>query len=80
MGAGARPATELEAILEPMLAAIVRLAGANAGTVRVIGADGTCFEPVVSVGIPGSKTGAVPRRWPHGAIPAPSRATPAASA
>ncbi len=58
VGAGAGPATELEAILEPMLSAIVRLAGANAGTVRVIGAGGTCFETVVSVGIPGSKTGA----------------------
>lgn len=49
-----RPPAELEAILEPMLSAIVRLAGANAGTVRVIAADGTCFEPaVVAVGIPG---------------------------
>jgi len=55
---GAGPATELEAILEPMLSAIVRLAGANAGAVRVIGADGTCFQTVVSVGIPNAKTGA----------------------
>ena len=43
---------ELEAMLEPMLAAIVRLAGANAGIVRVIGADGSCFETVVADGNP----------------------------
>jgi two-component system nitrate/nitrite sensor histidine kinase NarX len=36
-----------------MLAAIVRLAGADAGTVRVIASDGVCYEPVVAVGIPG---------------------------
>lgn len=46
------PPGGLEAMLEPMLCAIVRLAGADAGTVRVIGADGTCYEPVVAVGIP----------------------------
>jgi two-component system nitrate/nitrite sensor histidine kinase NarX len=45
---------ELEAILEPMLGAIVRIAGANAGIVRVIGVDGSCYEPVVATGIPGA--------------------------
>ena len=40
-----------------MLAAIVRLAGADAGTVRVIAADGMCYEPVVAVGIPGDGNG-----------------------
>ena len=55
--AGARPAAEFEVIVEPMLSAIVRLAGANAGTVRVIAADGTCHEPVVAVGIPGTGDG-----------------------
>jgi two-component system nitrate/nitrite sensor histidine kinase NarX len=44
---------ELEAVLEPMLGAIVRMAGANAGIVRVIGGDGSCYEPVVATGIPG---------------------------
>ena len=44
---------ELDAMLEPMLGAIVRMAGANAGIVRVIGADGACYEPVVATGIPG---------------------------
>jgi two-component system nitrate/nitrite sensor histidine kinase NarX len=48
----------LEAVIEPMLAAIVRLAGADAGTVRVIASDGLCYEPVVAVGIPGMSTGA----------------------
>ena len=56
--AGAQPSAELEAIIEPMLAAIVRLADADAGTVRVITADGTCYEPVVAVGIPGLASGA----------------------
>jgi two-component system nitrate/nitrite sensor histidine kinase NarX len=41
-----------------MLAAIVRLAGADAGTVRVIASDGSCYEPVVAVGIPGTPSGA----------------------
>jgi two-component system nitrate/nitrite sensor histidine kinase NarX len=44
---------ELEAMLEPMLGAIVRMAGADAGIVRVIDADGSCYEPVVATGIPG---------------------------
>ncbi len=51
--ASTRPSAELETILKPMLSAIARLAGANAGLVRVIAADGTCFEPVIAVGIPG---------------------------
>ena len=54
----AQPLAELEAIIEPMLAAILRLAGADAGTVRVIVADGMCYEPVVAVGIPGVEDGA----------------------
>ena len=54
----ARPPAELEAVIEPMLAAIVRLAGADAGTVRVIASDGVCYEPVVAVGIPGMADGA----------------------
>ena len=45
---------ELDAMLEPMLGAIVRMAGADAGIVRVIGADGACYEPVVATGIPGA--------------------------
>ena len=49
-----RPPAEMEAIIEPMLAAIVRLANADAGTVRVIASDGMCYEPVVAVGIPGT--------------------------
>jgi len=47
------PAAELESTLAPMLGAIVRMAGANAGTVRIVGEDGACREPVVAVGIPG---------------------------
>ena len=35
-----------------MLAAIIRFAGASAGTVRVIGPDGAQFEPVVASGLP----------------------------
>ena len=53
-----QPPAELEALIEPMLAAIVRLADADAGTVRVIAADGACYEPVVAVGIPGAENGA----------------------
>jgi len=53
-----QPPAELEALIEPMLAAIVRLADADAGTVRVIAADGVCYEPVVAVGIPGAENGA----------------------
>jgi two-component system nitrate/nitrite sensor histidine kinase NarX len=58
LAVSARPPTELEAVIEPMLAAIVRLAGADAGTVRVIASDGSCYEPVVAVGIPGTPDGA----------------------
>ena len=58
MSVSAEPPAELKAIIEPMLAAIVRLAGADAGTVRVIAADGMCYEPVVAVGIPGIGSGA----------------------
>ncbi|MGZ8154256.1 MAG: GAF domain-containing sensor histidine kinase [Burkholderiales bacterium] len=54
LSANVPPSAELEAMLEPMLGAIVRLTGANAGTVRVIGADGPCYEPLVAVGIPGA--------------------------
>jgi two-component system nitrate/nitrite sensor histidine kinase NarX len=38
--------------LEPMLAALVRLAGAAAATVRVVSRDGARFEPVGAVGLP----------------------------
>jgi two-component system nitrate/nitrite sensor histidine kinase NarX len=47
------PTAELEALLEPMLGTIVRMAGADAGTVRVIGENGACYEPAVAVGVPG---------------------------
>ena len=58
--ADSKPTAEFTALLEPVLAAVVRLAGANAGIVRVIDTDGTCSEPVVAVGIPGvaSRAGA----------------------
>ena len=39
-------------ILEPMLGALVRLAGATAATVRVVSDDGARFEPVSAVGLP----------------------------
>jgi two-component system, NarL family, nitrate/nitrite sensor histidine kinase NarX len=39
-------------MLEPMLGAIARMADASAGTVRVIGEDGACHEPVVAIGLP----------------------------
>jgi two-component system nitrate/nitrite sensor histidine kinase NarX len=38
--------------LEPMLSALVRLAGANAATIRVVSPDGARFEPVSAVGLP----------------------------
>ena len=53
------PPAELETVLGPMLAAIVRLAGADAGSVRAAGAEGTHLEPVVSVGFPGMESRAV---------------------
>jgi len=52
----ASSAPELEAFLEPMLVAVVRLAGADAGVVRVAGADGIGYEPLVAVGVPGAKS------------------------
>jgi len=51
--ATARPNAELDAILEPMLGAIVRLANATAGTVRASGLDGGYFEPVIAIGLQG---------------------------
>jgi len=48
---GARQDGELRSVLAPMLEAIVRLAGANAGTINVIGPDGSRYEPVVTVGL-----------------------------
>lgn len=47
------PPPKLEAVLGPMLDAIVRLAGADAGAVRALGVDGAHLEPVVAVGFPG---------------------------
>jgi two-component system nitrate/nitrite sensor histidine kinase NarX len=38
--------------LEPMLSALVRLAGATAATIRVVSPDGARFEPVSAVGLP----------------------------
>jgi two-component system nitrate/nitrite sensor histidine kinase NarX len=54
--ADSAPTAELTALLEPMLDAIVRLAGASAGIVRVLHAEGECAEPVVAVGVPGIAT------------------------
>ena len=59
--ANAHPNAELELIVEPMLAAIVAFAGASAGTVNVIGADGAHYEPMVASGLPAG-AGAV-RLW-----------------
>ena len=53
------PPAELETILGPMLAAIVRLAGADAGSVCAVGADGAHLVPVVAVGFPGMESRAV---------------------
>jgi two-component system nitrate/nitrite sensor histidine kinase NarX len=44
---------DLEATIEPMLRAVVGLAAAAAGTIRVISDDGTRFEPAAAVGFPG---------------------------
>ena len=54
------PAPELEAELLPMLEAVVGLAGATAGTLRVLGTDGVRLEPGLAVGLPESigRTGA----------------------
>jgi two-component system nitrate/nitrite sensor histidine kinase NarX len=50
------PPPELETVLGPMLDAIVRLAGADAGAVRALGVDGAHLEPVVAVGFSGVKS------------------------
>ena len=41
---------DLRAALEPMLDAVVRMAGATAGSIAVIDEDGTRYDPVVTVG------------------------------
>ncbi|MFO1314241.1 MAG: histidine kinase [Burkholderiales bacterium] len=41
---------DLRAVLEPMLDAVVRMAGATAGTIAVIDQDGARYEPVATVG------------------------------
>lgn len=41
---------DLRAALEPMLDAVVRMAGATAGTIAVIDEDGTRYDPVVTAG------------------------------
>ncbi len=48
----AAPAPELEAALAPMLEAVVGMAGANAGALRVVGEDGIGLEPGIAVGLP----------------------------
>jgi two-component system nitrate/nitrite sensor histidine kinase NarX len=57
------PNADLEVILEPMLAAIVTFAGASAGAVNVIGADGAHFEPVVASGLPAGAGGGAVWLW-----------------
>ena len=54
------PAPELEAALSPMLEAVVGMAGATAGAVRVVAADGVHLEPGIAVGLPAGmgRTGA----------------------
>ena len=49
--ADSRQDGEIVAALQPMLEAIVRLAGADAGTIKVIGQNGASFQPVVTVGL-----------------------------
>ena len=46
------PASELDGLLRSMLDAVVRLAGATAGTIRVIGTDRAQLEPRIGVGLP----------------------------
>ncbi len=46
------PVPELEAALSPMLEAVVGMAGATAGAVRVVAADGVHLEPGIAVGLP----------------------------
>jgi two-component system nitrate/nitrite sensor histidine kinase NarX len=57
---------DLQATLEPMLEAVVGLAGATAATIRVVSDDGSRFEPVAAVGFSGlsarSADGAI-ERW-----------------
>ena len=66
LSVSASPPAELEAVIEPMLAAIVRLAGADAGTVRVIASDGMCYEPMVAAEeFPASETATGPMRVPR---------------
>lgn len=48
---------EVGELLQPMLAAVVRLAGATAATVRLIHVDGTVGPPVASVGSAGYAAG-----------------------
>ena len=45
------PGSGLRAVLEPMLGALVRLTGAQAGTINVIDRDRAHLEPVVTVGV-----------------------------
>ncbi len=52
--------TEPAQVLEPMLEAVLRLAGATAATVRLVGADGVAGAPVAAVGHP---TRAPSERW-----------------
>ena len=46
------PASELDVYLRPMLDAVVRLAGATAGMIRVIGTESAHLEPGIAVGLP----------------------------
>ncbi len=46
------PTPELEAALAPMLEAMVRIAGASAGTVGILAAGSLNPEPVIAVGLP----------------------------
>ena len=48
------PAPEFEAALVPMLEAVVDMAGAAAGTVRIVTANGANLEPGIAVGLPAS--------------------------
>ena len=44
------PEPDLAATIEPMLAAVVRMTGASAGTVRLVGRDGTAGAPLAVAG------------------------------
>ncbi len=54
------PAPEIEAAVGPMLEAVVRMAGAAAGAVRIVATDGIHLDPGVAVGLPANlaRTGA----------------------